>query len=40
MLFVLRARNAQAIEAVAHIHLDDEEIAPMAAAEAEASEVA
>jgi len=41
MLFVLRARNAQAIEQVAHIHLDDEEIAPMAAPdEAEASEVA
>ena len=32
MLLWLRARNPQAIEQVAHIHLDDEAIAPMAAA--------
>ncbi|HUK78341.1 MAG TPA: APC family permease [Thermoleophilia bacterium] len=32
MLFVLRARNPQAINAVAHIHLDDEVLPPMAAA--------
>ena len=32
MLFVLRARNPQAIERVAHIHLDDEVLPPMAAA--------
>jgi len=31
MLLWLRSRNPQAVTAVAHIHLDDEQIAPMAA---------